>query len=85
MARGDTSPPSPCVRTRLLTEAYPGSADAFDSMADAYLALADSLGARRSYQRVLALVSADSSLQPAAREELRRRAEERLRALPVSP
>jgi dienelactone hydrolase len=70
---------------RLLTETYPSSADAFDSMADAYLALADSLGARRSYQRVLALVAADSSLQPAAREELRRRAEERLRALPVSP
>jgi dienelactone hydrolase len=63
---------------RLLTTAYPTSADGFDSLADGYLALADSLGARRAYQRVLELLPADSSLDPSGREELRRRAEQRL-------
>lgn len=47
--------------------------------------LAHRTGARRSYQQVLALLPADSSLQPGAREELRRRAEERLKALPSGP
>jgi len=69
---------------QLLTTAYPTSADAFDSMVDGYLALGDSLSPRRSYQRVLELLPTDSLLEASAREDLRRRAEEKLRELPSS-
>jgi len=70
---------------RLDTEAYPTSADGFDSLADGYLAKADSASARRAYERVLELLPSDSTLDGNAREELRGRATERLRALRSSP
>lgn len=40
---------------RLNTETYPGSANAFDSLAEAYLASGDRVLAAATYQRVLAL------------------------------
>jgi tetratricopeptide (TPR) repeat protein len=70
---------------RLDTEAYPTSADGFDSLADGYLAKAGSASARRAYERVLELLPGDSTLDGNAREELRGRATERLRALRNSP
>ena len=66
---------------RLNTEAYPTSSDGFDSLADGYLAKADSSSARRAYERVLELLPGDSTLDAGAREELRGRATERLRTL----
>jgi imidazolonepropionase-like amidohydrolase len=47
---------------RLNTEDYPGSANAFDSYADAVLALKDSTAAAEAYRRVLALLGSSDSL-----------------------
>jgi dienelactone hydrolase len=56
-------------------EAWPSKADAFDSLADGYLAKADSVSARVAYERVLRVLPADSSISPVARAEYRARAE----------
>jgi dienelactone hydrolase len=64
---------------RLNTQAYPSSADGFDSLADGYLAKGDSASVDGAYRQVLELLPRDSTLQQGAREELKARAEEWLR------
>lgn len=65
---------------RLNAEAHPSLADAFDSLADGYIAKGDVAGARRAYQQVLALLDADKSLSEASKADYRARAEAFLRS-----
>jgi dienelactone hydrolase len=65
---------------RLNAEAHPSLADAFDSLADGYVAKGDVAGARHAYQQVLALLDADKSLSEASKADYRSRAEAYLRA-----
>jgi tetratricopeptide (TPR) repeat protein len=65
---------------RLNAEAHPSLADAFDSLADGYVARGDVAGARHAYQQVLALLDADKSLSEASKADYRSRAEAYLRA-----
>ena len=65
---------------RLNAEAHPSLADAFDSLADGYIAKGDVVGARRAYQQVLALLEADKSLSEVSKADYRSRAEAYLRS-----
>lgn len=55
---------------RLVTHAYPQSANAHDSLGDAYLAAGDANHARLEFQQALSLAPADSSLSPDSRTSL---------------
>lgn len=61
---------------------YPSLADAFDSLADGYIAKGDSVAARAAYQGVLRVLPADSTLTPGQQKEYRERAEGFIRARP---
>ena len=67
---------------RLNAEAHPSLADAFDSLADGYIAKGDTVGARRAYQQVLALLPADKTLSEGSKADYRNRAEAYLKAHP---
>jgi dienelactone hydrolase len=60
---------------RLNGEAHPSLADAYDSLADGYIAKGDVSGARRAYQQVLNLLDADKSLSESSKADYRSRAE----------
>jgi hypothetical protein len=64
---------------RLGAAAFPQNVDVFDSLADAYLAKADSAGARAAYEHVLQLLPSDTSLSASQQREYRERAESFLR------
>ena len=63
---------------RLLTEAQPTSADAYDSLADAYTAQGDAAKMLEAYRRVLDLLPDDSSLDAPAKKDLEERARGKL-------
>ena len=65
---------------RLNAAAHPTLADAYDSLADGYLAKGDSTSARHAYQRVLETLNSDASLSASSREEYRNRAEQFIRS-----
>jgi len=69
------------VAFQLNTAAHARSANAFDSLGDAYLATGDSVRAIEALERVIELLPADSSLTMEGRDLLRRRAALRLRLL----
>ena len=64
---------------RLNAEAHPTSADAYDSLADGYIAFGNIAGARFAYQQVLRLLDADKTLSGASKADYRARAETYLR------
>ena len=70
---------------RLNAAAHPTFADAYDSLADGYLAKGDSTSARRAYQQVLNALNSDTSLSASSREDYRSRAEQYIRSHPASP
>ena len=63
---------------RLITTAYPRSANAYDSMADGYLAVGDSAGFRAALAKVLELADADATLAPSSRAAIVSRARQAL-------
>lgn len=67
---------------RLNAAAHPTLADAYDSLADGYLAKGDSASARRAYQQVLNSLNSDTSLSASSREEYKSRAEQYIRSHP---
>lgn|GEM_PF-1307216 len=62
-------------------ELHPGSANAQDSLAEAYLLTGDVARAARAYRRVLELIPSDPELDTGTRESLRRGAVARLEEL----
>jgi pimeloyl-ACP methyl ester carboxylesterase len=66
---------------RLNTQANPHSARAFNGLAELHLTNGDSLMVISAYERMLEVLSEDSTLGPARKDELRRNAELRLRIL----
>ncbi len=69
---------------RLNVAAHPTIADAYDSLADGYLAKGDLASARHAYEQVLNALDRDTSLSPSTREEYKNRAEQYLRTHPTS-
>jgi hypothetical protein len=69
--------PKAILLFRWITEAFPKSANAHDSLADAYEADGKTAEALAEADKVMALVDADPALQPAARTQLRKSAEDR--------
>jgi tetratricopeptide (TPR) repeat protein len=65
----------------LNVESFPRSANAFDSLADAYLAAGDKARARELTDRALSLLEADGSLVADQRARIRESIEARLKAL----
>ena len=61
--------------------AHPSSANAQDSLADAYLAVHDRAGARRALERAVALAPADAGLDAASKASFIDSATARIRAL----
>jgi len=61
-------------------ERHPTHANPWDSLADGYLAVADTAGAVSAYRKVLEAVSLDSDADPAALEGLKSRAQAQLTA-----
>jgi len=62
-------------------ERHPTHANPWDSLADGYLAVADTAGAVSAYMKVLEAVELDSDADPAALEGLKTRAQSQLAAL----
>ena len=62
-------------------ERHPTHANPWDSLADGYLAVADTAGAVSAYQKVLEAVEFDANADPAALEGLKTRARSQLAAL----
>ncbi|HET8645868.1 MAG TPA: hypothetical protein VFO85_10285, partial [Vicinamibacteria bacterium] len=62
---------------RYITEAFPQSANAHDSLADAYEADGKTAQALAAADKVLALLETDPSLQPATRDQLRKSSQDR--------
>ena len=67
---------------RLVVEAFPTSANAYDSLADGYLAANDAAGARRAYEEVLRVLPLDDRASPEQKASLKKTAETKLRELP---
>jgi hypothetical protein len=67
---------------QLNAEVYLDRADAFDSLADGYLAKGDSAAVKVAYQSVLRVLPADSTLTPTQQKEYRERAEGFIRTRP---
>jgi dienelactone hydrolase len=63
---------------RLNAAANPGLADAYDSLADGYLAKHDSTSTCRAYREVLGALSSDTTLSASGRVEYKNRAEQYL-------
>jgi hypothetical protein len=63
---------------RLNAAANPGLADAYDSLADGYLAKHDSTSTCRAYREVLSAISSDTTLSASGRDEYKNRAEQYL-------
>jgi dienelactone hydrolase len=70
---------------RLNAAAHPTLVDAYDSLADGYLAKGDSASARRAYQQVLNVLDSDTSLSASSREEYKSRAVQYIRSHSASP
>lgn len=62
---------------RWITQAFPASANAHDSLADAYEAAGRTAEALAESDKVVALVDADPALQPAGKEQLRKSSADR--------
>ena len=62
-------------------ERHPAHANPWDSLADGYLALADTAGAVSAYRKVLEAIPLDGDADPAALENLKSRAQAQLAAL----
>jgi len=62
-------------------ERHPTHANPWDSLADGYLAVADTVSAVSAYQRVLEAIPLDVDADPAALENLRTRAQDQLAAI----
>ena len=62
---------------RYVTEAFPKSANAHDSLADAYEAAGNTAEALAEADKVVAMLDTDPSLQPAAKDQLRKAAADR--------
>jgi hypothetical protein len=62
---------------RYVTESFPKSANAHDSLADAYEAAGKTAEALAEADKVAAMVDSDPNLQPAAKEQLRKAAADR--------
>lgn len=70
---------------RLNVEAHPQSANAYDSLADGYLAQGDRASATWAYEQVLRLVAAGKVPDAGTREALRKNAEDQLKELKRRP
>ena len=64
-----------------VADRYPKSANAQDSLADAYVAAKDTANARAATERSMLLAKTDPSLTPQTKERLTQAAQERLKQL----
>jgi dienelactone hydrolase len=77
--------PEALTAFRLLVQAYPKSANAYDSYGDGLLASADTSAAVAAYRRVLELAPLDSTLDASSRDDLEKNERERIRTLTAGP
>jgi hypothetical protein len=68
---------------RTVTQMYPQSANAFDSLAEAYEGVGQKANARTAEQRCLELLAKDTTMAAPRKEALQKAAEERLKRLAV--
>lgn len=73
------------VVLKLNTGLYPASANAWDSLGEVYLLSAEPVRALECYRKVLDLLPGDAKADPALRDQLRRKAEAKVKELERSP
>ena len=84
-ALADGSPAEAVDVFLLNVEAHPGSANAYDSLAEGYLGVGDAAKAVRAYERVLEVLPLDATGNDRDREALKTNATEKLKELRSTP